>query len=367
LPSFQAHAENCGWAMVDADGKSGGVSVGDCSGSWLAEWDRLGLTEGTFINAGCKLPCRYVIQTRQDNTGNVVGYSTDFSTQNRDPGQHSQVTYDSNSNIFTIANPSGNSGNVTVTLIIKDGIATDNRGNSFIAGSQVSTTTNLTPKQYSDLVNEYRRIESATNQRLDALSKSQQLARETLGIERCVTWQGYLEHGTECSVAKAVLLSGSESVTISSKSLSDSIPQSSQSIIVSDTSTSSTDSITVQIKEKNQFSNTLIKVSPVLMEGNSTDIVSVSQKLESSSLTVKGLQSALVKFDAIREKTYSKQVVLPDAKKFDEQAVSESPGVCKIDGSKVIRIQKGICEISYKFTSVDSGNSYTASKSIAFK
>lgn len=84
--------------MVDADGKSGGVSVGDCEGNVYKEWERLGLIEGVFKNAGCKLPCRFVIQTREDPvTKNVVGYSTDFSTQNRDSGQHSQVTYDSNS------------------------------------------------------------------------------------------------------------------------------------------------------------------------------------------------------------------------------------------------------------------------------
>jgi hypothetical protein len=67
-----ANASDCGWAMVNSDGVSGAVLVGDCAGSFLAEWDRLGLTEGVFINYGCKLPCRFVIQTVASETGNVV-------------------------------------------------------------------------------------------------------------------------------------------------------------------------------------------------------------------------------------------------------------------------------------------------------
>jgi hypothetical protein len=359
LPITQAHAENCGWAMVDADGKSGGVSVGDCAGNFWREWQSLGLLEGVFKNAGCKLPCSFVIQTREDPVNkNVAGYSTDFS--NQQPGQ-TQVTYDNNSNTFTVGNSS------KFTLVIKDGVATDSSGNSFVAGTGVPTTTNLSVEQYKNLVTESNRINQAGSQRLIALNKSKELALQTPGVERCVTWQGYLENGTECSKAVISTIASGETSTVTSVSVKNTITESSKNILKSDTSTAGVDSVTVTVKATNGFETSTTTVDSVDFEGKSKDIVLLSQKLESSKVTISGIQKALIKFDAIKSKTTAKQVILPDAKQVNEEAVSESPAICKIKGITVVRLKKGTCEVSYSLTSLDTGNTYTAVKSLSFK
>jgi hypothetical protein len=359
LPITQATAENCGWAMVDADGKSGGVSVGDCAGNFWREWQSLGLLEGVFKNAGCKLPCSFVIQTREDPVSkNVAGYSTDFS--NQQPGQ-TEVTYDNNSNTFTVGSSS------KVTLVIKDGIATDSSGNSFIAGTGVTTTTNLSVEQYRELVTESKRIDSADSQRLIALNKSKELALQTPGVERCVTWQGYLENGTECSRAVISIIASGETSTVTSVSVKNTITESSKNILKVDTSTAGVDSVTVTIKAINQFETATVKVDSVEFEGKSKEIVLLSQKLESSTVTISGIQTALKKFDTIKNKITTKQIVLPDVKGVYEEAVSESPVICKVKGITVVRLKKGTCEVSYSLTSLDTGNTYTAVKSLSFK
>ena len=359
LPIPQAKAENCGWAMVDADGKSGGVSVGDCAGNFWKEWQSLGLLESVFRNAGCKLPCSFVIQTREDPVSkNVVGYSTDYS--NQQPGQN-QVTYDSKSNTFTVGSSN------KVTLLIKDGIATDSSGNSFNAGTGISTTTNLSVEQYKNLVTESKRIDQASTQRLTAVNKSKELALQTPGVERCVTWQGYLENGTECSKAVLNSTSSGETITVTSVSVKNSIIESSRNILKIDTSTAGADSVTVTIKDKNGFETSTTIVESVDFEGKSKEIISLAQKLESSTVTINGIQTALMKFDAIKNKTTAKQVVLPDVKQANEEVVSDSPAICKIKGITIVRLKKGICEVSYTLTTLDTRNSYTANKLVTFK
>lgn len=134
--------------------------------------------------------------------------------------------------------------------MIKDGVATDSSGKSFNTGTGVSTKTTLTPEQYKDLVTESKRIENAGNQRQDALNKSKELALQTPGVERCVSWQGNLENGTECSKAITSTISTGETLTVTSNSLKNTIAGSSKNILKTDTSTAGVDSVTVTVKEK---------------------------------------------------------------------------------------------------------------------
>ena len=68
-----------------------------------------------------------------------------------------------------------------------------------------------------------------------------------------------------------------------------------------------------------------------------------------------------------KNKITTKQIVLPDVKGVYEEAVSESPVICKVKGITVVRLKKGTCEVSYSLTSLDTGNTYTAVKSLSFK
>ncbi len=365
LPSTHSYAEEGlgGYAVVHPDGHVCGVIVATSS-------DPFG-NGGTMPieYMGCPIGARIVFQTKPSADGNVAGYHGTGSN-----GQ-TTVTYDDKSNTFTVANSSspGNSNNsntpviTQVTLIIKDGVATDSSGRSFNTGTGVTTETNLTPSQYRDLVNETKRIEDAGNQRQDAINRSKELALETPGVERCVSWQGYLESGTECSKATTSMISTGETVTVTSNSIKNTITESSKNILKTDTSTVGVDSVTVTVKEKNEFETASIKVEVVEFEGKPKEIISLAQKLETSTAAVKSIETAFIKFDAIKTVTTAKTIPLPDARQVAEEAVSETPSVCKIDGVTIVRLKKGTCNVSYTLTSLENGNSYTANKSISFK
>ncbi len=355
-PSSPAQAENCGWAMVNADGVSGAVLVGDCGGAFLAEWNALGLTEGVFVNYGCKLPCRFVIQTRQSETGNVAGYSSSFNQ----PAEQSRVTYDSNTNSFTVS--SGPSTSPSISLIIKDGIATDSSGRSFNTGTGISTTTTLTAEQFNSFVKETTRIESAKSQQSIALAKSRELALQTPGIERCVSWEGYLENGKECSIATAP-----DSSTVSSSSVINSLASDTSTILsIPDSSTSGSESVTVTVKGDNEFKNVLLEIDGVSFKGKFEEIISLASKLESSKTISEDISKNFQKLGQLRSKTYSSSVKLPNAKFSDEKIKTTTPSVCRVEGISILRLAKGSCEISYTLES-ESGNEYSSNRSWIFK
>lgn len=352
-----------GYAVVHPDGHVCGVIVATSS-------DPFG-NGGTMPieYMGCPVGARIVFQTKPSADGNVAGYHGTGSN-----GQ-TTVTYDDTSKSFTVSNSTspGNSNNsntpviTQVTLVIKDGVATDRSGNSFNTGTGATTETTLTPEQYKNLVTESKRIENAGNQRQDAINKSKELAIQTPGVERCVSWQGHLESGTECSKAILENISTGETLTVTSNSLKNTITESSKNILKTDTSTAGVDSVTVTVKEKNEFEVAAIKVEKVEFEGKPKDIISVAQKLETSTVAVKAIETAFLKFDAIKTQTTAKTVALPDARYVAEETVSETPRVCKIEGITVVRLKKGTCNISYTLTSLENGNVYTAEKSITFK
>jgi hypothetical protein len=374
-----ASAENCGWAMVDADNRSLGVSVGDCAGNWLAEeanlyteinGERVQLTQSRFISAGCKLPCRFIIQTREDPaTGNVVGYNGES------PGI--SVKYDDNTNSFSVYStpvPVQNQGQgVTptpsappkVTLVIKDGVATDTSGRSYDVASGITTTTTLSQEQYQQLVKETNRIDSAKNQRQTALSQAQLLASQTPGVERCVSWSGYLENGQECAIATV----NNDTVTVQSRSVSNSLVSSDSKTVLnidSSTGTSRSDSLTVTVKATNEFTIPVLKSESVEVKGAVSELSSLVQKIETNQKLAAEIDKSLKKLESIKKVSASAMVKLPDARSTSETAISLTPNVCTVVGIQVSRVSKGTCTVSYTITS-DAGNSYTTEKSFNFR
>ena len=280
------------------------------------------------------------------------------------------MTYEDTSRTFTVSNTSATSTTpvkTTVTLLIKDGVATDSSGRSFNTGTGVTTNTTLTNTQYADFVSESKRIDSANNEQLKALNKSKELALQTPGVERCVTWQGYLENGTECSKAIISTITSGETSTVTSNSVKNTITESSKNVLKTDTSTAGIDSVTVTVKAKNEFETSVMKIETVEFEGKPKEIISAAQKLETSTAVVKAIETAFLKFEAIKTQTSAKSVALPDARYVGEETISDTPKICKIDGITVVRLKKGTCNISYTLTSLENGNVYTANKSIAFK
>ena len=171
----------------------------------------------------------------------------------------------------------------------------------------------------------------------------------------------------ECSKAISSTISTGETLTVTSNSLENTITDSSKNILKTDTSTAGVDSVTVTVKEKNNFETSVLKIETVEFEGKPREIISAAQKLETSTVVVKAIETAFLKFEAIKTQTSAKSVALPDARYVGEETISDTPKICKIDGITVVRLKKGTCNISYTLTSLENGNIYTANKSIAFK
>ena len=349
-----------GYAVVHPDGHVCGVIVATSS-------DPFG-NGGTMPNEymGCPAGSRIVFQTKADpNTGNVAGY------HGSSPG--TSVTYEESTNSFSISNSSpsiANSGQAQsseqtkVTLIIKDGVATDSSGRSFDTGSGLSTSTTLTQGQYQQLVKEVSRIENAKSQRQIALDKARTLAIQTPGVERCVSWSGYLENGQECATATT-----SDSATVQVKSNSNSLNViESQTVldVGNETSTSISDSVTVNIKPTNEFVEPKLKAEAVEIEGKVSIVSTLALKIETDTKSGLDIDKSLKKFDSLRKITASSTVKLPEAKYSNETASSMTPNVCSVSGVQVSRIGKGVCTVSYTLTS-EAGNSYTTEKSFTFR
>ena len=347
-----------GYAVIHPDGHVCGVIVATSS-------DPFG--NGGFMPneyMGCPAWSRIVFQTTPSETGNVAGYSGN------------SVTYDSNTNSFSISNNGGTTQkkeeNPQVTLVIKDGVATDSTGKSFDTGTGLSTSTSLTTDQYQQLVKEISRRDSAELQRQKAIAQAQDLARQTPGIERCVSWSGFLENGKECSFLASG--SGSDSSTISSHSVLNSLTSESSTVLtssgthnsVSDSSTSTTESLTVVSKKTNEFTTIKVEVETLSEKGTTGELVDLATRVETAPQNVADISKNLTKLESLRKVTASATVKLPAAKISEESAASSTPAVCTVTNLTVTRVSKGICTVEYTLKS-PTGNSYTSEKSYSFR
>jgi hypothetical protein len=345
---------NGGFAVVHPDGHVCGVIVGNIA--YFGGNNRT--MESEYM--GCPIGARIIFQTKADPvTGNVAGY--------HGSSPETSVQYDNATNSFTISNGSAAtpSAPAKITLIIKDGIATDSSGRSFSTGNGVSASTTLSQDQYQQLVTETSRIDSAKNQRQSALSQAQILAAQTPGIERCVSWSGYLENGQECAIVTA----SSDTTTVQTRSVSNSLSTvDSQTVlnVESSTATAGVDSVTITVKAANEYVAPIIKSEAVEVQGTTADVSSLALKIETNVKAAVDIDKSLRKLDTLRKVTASSVIKLPDAKLSKESAISLTPSICSASGIQVSKIGKGLCTIAYTILS-EAGNTYTTEKTFSFR
>ena len=191
------------------------------------------------------------------------------------------------------------------------------------------------------------------------------MALQTPGIERCVTWSGYLESGQECAIATA----SSETTTVQNRSLSNSLSSvDSQTVLNIDTATASNsnDSVTITVKATNEFVTPVIKSDAVEVQGSVSNVSTLAMKIETNAKAAIDIDKSLRKLDSLRKITASSLVRLPDSKLSKEAAISLTPEVCSISGIQVSKLGKGLCTILYTLIS-EAGNSYTTEKSFSFR
>jgi hypothetical protein len=221
----------------------------------------------------------------------------------------------------------------------------------------------------------------------EAKRVAQTAADSTPGIQRCSKWSGYSQSGQECAYTFVAPTPGSITPGTSSSDT-----QTATTLQTSETSTvltrpSETSTVTVQssdtqtVLSRPSETPTVLSTSASETSTATTTIdptsVKVSQTTSGTSqlglVTIvtkvteqKSLATILTKLDAMRAATYSKVQVLPSERRIEETAVSLTPDICSVKGSRVTSLKRGTCIFSYELIGA-SGNSFTVEKQIVFK
>jgi hypothetical protein len=237
----------------------------------------------------------------------------------------------------------------------------------------------------------------------EAKSVAQTAADSTPGIQRCSKWSGYGQSGQECaytfvaptpgtvipapgtsdtatvttvkptetttvltrpsdtttvttqnSETQTVLNSNSETTTVLSTSTPDSA-----------TVTSAIDPTTVKVAQSSSGTSQL-GLATISVEGSIKEMAKLIPKVVTKTSEQKSLNTILTKLDAIRSATYSKTQALPNERSIEETAISLTPDICSVKGSKVTSLKPGTCIFSYELVGA-SGNSFTVEKQIIFR
>ena len=136
---------------------------------------------------------------------------------------------------------------------------------------------------------------------------------------------------------------------------------------ISDTPTVTTTIDPTSVKVSQTSSGTSqLGLATISVEGTSKEIAKLIPKIVTKVAEQKSLASILSKLDAMRGTTYSKVQSLPNERSIEETAISLTPDICSVKGTKVTSLKPGTCIFSYELIGA-SGNSFTVEKQIVFK
>lgn len=239
--------------------------------------------------------------------------------------------------------------------------------------------------------------------KVEAKSVAQTAANSTPGIQRCSKWNGYGQSGQECaytfvaptpgtvapgtngsdtptatspqsSETSTVLTRPSETstVTVQSSDTPTVLSTTSETSTVLSTSVSDTPTVTTTIDptsvkvSQTSSGTSQLGLAIISVEGTSKEIAKLIPKIVTKVAEQKSLATILSKLDAMRGTTYSKVQSLPNERSIEETAVSLTPDICSVKGTKVTSLKPGTCIFSYELIGA-SGNSFTVEKQIVFK
>ena len=216
---------------------------------------------------------------------------------------------------------------------------------------------------------------------------AQTAADSTPGIQRCSKWSGYGQTGQECAYTFVAPVAGTTTSTSAGSSAETSgtsgtttpvapvTPTSDTSTVLSNTAPVSpaapvtpvenVDPTSVKVTQSSSGSGQL-GLTTVSVEGSTQEISKLVQKIVITKSELKSLDTILTKLDALRALTYSKIQNLPIERNIEETAVSLTPDICSVKGTKVTSLKPGKCVFTYELIGA-SGNSFTVQKEIVFK
>jgi hypothetical protein len=198
----------------------------------------------------------------------------------------------------------------------------------------------------------------------EAKAVAQKAADLTPGIQRCSKWSGYGQSGQECAYTflapgeKPLVSKSSETPTKPTPTTPQDKSDNNQKPTQED-STKGSSTISGSMKPETELTS-------ITVVGTTNQLATLINKVVDTIAEQKSLTKILTKLDALRSSTYSKTQSLPNERSIEETAISITPDICSVDGTKVVSLKPGKCVFSYELVG-PSGNSFTVEKEIFFK
>lgn len=197
-------------------------------------------------------------------------------------------------------------------------------------------------------------------------SKAKELASaaalQTPGIERCSSWNGFGESGTECAYA-FIRPSASSSSVSTSNSATASAGLTTSSTVSASVTESAPAAATPGSTESSTASSISVALSSVAFKASAGVIARTAAVLTPSQLEAQKISGLALKIAGLKSTTKDKLVTLPKAKDLNYKVKSLTPKTCTASSLRLNFKTKGVCEVRVQITD-NSGNAYEFTKRI---
>lgn len=174
-------------------------------------------------------------------------------------------------------------------------------------------------------------------------------ALQTPGIERCSSWSGFGESGTECAYAFIRPSTSSSSVSP--------IVTSSSTISAPVTDSSSVGIPITSPGTATSSSSISVALSAVAFKASAGVVAKTAVLLTSSQVEAQKISSLALKISALKSTTKNKLVSLPKDKNLQYSVKTLTPKVCSASTLRVNFKTNGVCQVEVVMTD-GSGNAY---------
>lgn len=180
-------------------------------------------------------------------------------------------------------------------------------------------------------------------------------ALQTPGIERCSSWSGFGESGTEC--AYAFIWPSTSSASISP------VITSSSTVSPAVTESSGVGNPTGQTSDSSNSASISVALSSVAFKASAGVIAKTAVLLTSREVEAQKISRFALKVVDIKSTTKTKQVSLPKEKGLIHSVKSLTPKTCFASKVRVTFKVLGVCQLEIKVSDSD-GNTYEFEKRI---
>lgn len=180
-------------------------------------------------------------------------------------------------------------------------------------------------------------------------------ALQTPGIERCSSWSGFGESGTECAYAFIRPSTSSSSVSP--------IVTSSSTVSTSVTESSSISTPITSPEAASSSSTISVALSSVALKGSAGVVAKTAVLLTSSQVEAQKISSLALKISALKNTTKTKFVSIPRDPSVRYVVKSLTPQVCSASSVRMNFKTIGVCRVQVRLAD-SAGNSYEFVKAV---